>query len=100
MAVRDQQSEFGNQGEVLLHVGGEDHVHDGAPKLPMLALRQPPQEVAIQLLIPQQPASTAIVRPKSFTLRACLAELSGCKPFLFKTPKVDGSTVDMYVSKF
>ena len=86
MAMCNQQSKFGDQGKVLLHVGGQDHVHDSAPELPLLALRQHPQEVAVQLLIPQQPASTAMVRLQTLQmlgaliLRACLAGSASCKP--------------------
>ena len=72
----DQHSEFGNQGKVLLHVGGKDHVHHNAPELPLLALGQPPQEVAVQLLIPQQPASTAMVRPTSAHCKSMLGRIS------------------------
>ena len=76
MTMCDQHSEFGDQGKVLLHVGGKDHVHHNAPKLPLLALRQPPQKVAIQLLIPQQPASTAVVRPGSTHSESMLGRIS------------------------
>lgn len=55
MCVRDQRSEFGDQGEVLLHVRGQHHLHDKAPEHPLLGLGQPMQEVAVQALVQQQP---------------------------------------------
>lgn len=91
--MRDQHSEFGNQGKVLLHVGGKDHVHHNAPDLPLLALRQPPQEVAIQLLIPQQPASTAMVRCKFAQPERIFGSISWLQAVNFRNSRVEGSTV-------
>ena len=58
MAVGDQRSEFCNQGKVLLHVCCKHHIHHNASEVPLIAVRELSNEIAVQLLVVQQPASS------------------------------------------
>lgn len=52
----DEGFEAADERKVLLHVGGQHHVHHQSPKAPLLPLGLVHQEIAAAILAPQNAA--------------------------------------------